>query len=254
MRRSMFVGNWKMHTTQKEAVELATGILRLLSHVEGIDLVVCPPFVYLLDVGDVVRDSNIALGAQDLHWEAQGAFTGEISASMLKDVGCKYVIVGHSERRHLLGETDDMVNKKAAAAIEAGLVPIVCVGELLEERERGETFNVLQRQVAACLKGLTANALAWLIIAYEPVWAIGTGKTATPAEAQEAHAFIRKEVAKVAGAAIADNMRILYGGSVKPENVGELKAQSDVDGALIGGASLKADSFAGIVKAGIGLA
>jgi triosephosphate isomerase len=248
----MFAGNWKMHTNQKDAVDLATGILRLLSYVEGVDLVICPPFVYLLDVGDVIRDSSIALGAQDMHWEPQGAFTGEVSAIMLKDVGCKYVIIGHSERRHLLGETDDMVNKKASAALKTGLSPIACVGELLAERERGETLNVLQRQVTACLKGLSAEALGRLVIAYEPVWAIGTGKTATPAQVQEAHAFIRKEISKAAGAAVADGMRILYGGSVKPENAKELKSQADVDGALVGSASLKANSFAGIVKAGTG--
>ncbi|MDQ7779872.1 MAG: triose-phosphate isomerase [Planctomycetota bacterium] len=251
MRRPLFAGNWKMYTNTREAGELAAGVRKQLGELDAVDVVLCPPFVYLADVVDVVRGSRIGVGAQNTHWEAQGAFTGEIAPAMLKDIGCTYVIIGHSERRHGLGETDQLVHKKTAAALAAGLTPIVCVGELLEEREQGKTNSVLERQVHGFLKGLPSESLGRIVIAYEPVWAIGTGKTATPAQAQEAHIFIRKEAAKATTPAVAAGMRILYGGSVKPDNAKELKSQPDVDGALVGGASLKADSFAAIARAAI---
>jgi triosephosphate isomerase len=213
-----------------------------------VDTAVCPPFPYLAVVAEALQGSPVAVGAQDLFWEIEdGAFTGEVSAKMLCDAGCAYAIVGHSERRHVLGETDETVRRKLGAALDGGLSPILCVGELLEEREAGRTESVVERHVTEGLKGLDAAAMAKVTLAYEPVWAIGTGKTATPEQAQEVHAFIRSLVAVQFGRKTADALRIQYGGSVKPGNAADLLGQPDIDGALVGGASLKADSFQAIV-------
>jgi triosephosphate isomerase len=237
MRRTLIAGNWKMNTNWAQGVALAKGIVARAGEFEDLDLLVCPPFVYLSPVADVVGGSSVALGAQNMYHESDGAFTGEISASMLLDVGCQYVILGHSERRHVLGESDADVNKKTLAALEAGLTPIVCVGELLAERESGQTAVVIQR-------------IEQVVVAYEPVWAIGTGKVATPEQAEEVHADLRSLLAKHYNDQSAAKVRILYGGSVKPNNAAELLAQPNIDGALIGGASLKVDDFLGIAAAG----
>lgn len=248
MRRPLIAGNWKMNTDQAEAASL-TEALAAGADFEGVDLLVCPPAVYLLAVADKLGDSSIALGAQNMYHEENGAYTGEISAAMLQDVGATYVILGHSERRHILGETDEAVNKKAKAALAAGLTPIVCVGELLEQREAGATRQVIEEQFSGSLAGLSDEQVAASVIAYEPVWAIGTGKVATPEQAEEVHADLRKLAADRYNQATADRVRILYGGSVKPDNAGELLSQENVDGALVGGASLKADAFLGIARA-----
>ena len=238
-----------MHKTIGEAIELANGLKRELFELEdAVDVVICPTFTALSEAGEVVTDSNISLGAQDLYWEPQGAFTGEISAAMLKDAGAKYVIIGHSERRQYFYETNETVNKKIKAALAAGLLPIVCVGENLSERESNKTFAVLDDHVQNGLKDISETEISKIIIAYEPVWAIGTGKTATSQQAQEAHVYIRNLILKMYNKDIADNLRIQYGGSVKPGNTQELLSCADVDGALVGGASLSVDSFAEIVK------
>ncbi|MHC4606011.1 MAG: triose-phosphate isomerase [Planctomycetota bacterium] len=250
MRTPLMAGNWKMHCTAAEAKDLAGGLRERVEGVEGVSVLLCPPFTALAAVRGVIEGSSIALGAQDLYWEEKGAFTGQVSAPMLLDAGCRYVIVGHSERRHVFGETDQDVNRKTKAALAHGLVPIVCVGELLEEREKNVTEEVVSRQIIRALDGLEPAQVAGLVIAYEPVWAIGTGKTATPAVAQDAHRFIRGLIAGRFGEGTAKWMRIQYGGSVKPGNVAELMAQPDIDGALVGGASLKVDSFARIVRFG----
>jgi triosephosphate isomerase len=247
-RRSIVAGNWKMNNTVGAGVELASEIRRLLAGEPSAEAVLCPPFTALHPVGDVLRASRVALGAQDVHWEPEGAFTGEISVPMLKDLGCVYVIVGHSERRTLFHETDADVRRKVEAILGAGLRPIVCVGETLEQREAGVTEDVVRGQVENGLRGL-GRGLGEVVIAYEPVWAIGTGKTATPEQVQQVHAFIRGLVGGMAGAEIAAGLRIQYGGSVKPSNAAELFALPDVDGGLIGGACLTADSFAAIVTA-----
>ena len=219
---------------------------------QPIDVVICPPFTALsIAASRLLGAATISLGGQDLYWEPQGAFTGEISGPMLADAGCRYCIIGHSERRHLFGETDEQVRKKVKAALEHELIPIVCVGETLPEREGNQTMNVLRRQIESGLKGLSADDVGRLIIAYEPVWAIGTGKNATPAQAQEAHAFIRQLLKTGWNAHVADAVRIQYGGSVTPINAAELLRQPDVDGALVGGASLKAESFTAIVKTAV---
>jgi len=215
----------------------------------SVDVAVIPPFVYLPAVGAAVSSSGVALGAQDVYFEAKGAFTGEISAAMLKDVGCTYVLCGHSERRHVLGESDELINKKVAASISGGLLPILCVGELLAERDASQTEQVVERQTRAGLAGLSAEKTGAVTIAYEPVWAIGTGRTATREQAQEVHAFIRKLLARMYDKSVAQDMRILYGGSVKADNAEELMGQPDVDGCLVGGASLKADDFVQIIEA-----
>ena len=249
MARTRFVcGNWKMHKTTGEARDLVRALAPLVADAAGkVQVAVAPPFTALAAVAEAIRGTPIELAAQNVHWEAQGAFTGEISPAMLADVGVKHVIIGHSERRQLFGETDAGVHRKAAAVLKAGLLPIVCVGETLEEREGGRTLDVVSRQVKGALDGLAAADVARLTIAYEPVWAIGTGKTATTAQAQEVHAAIRRLLASmVAGS--AERVRIQYGGSVKPDNAAELMAQLDVDGALVGGASLKAPDFSQIVK------
>ncbi len=249
MARKKFVcGNWKMHRTAAEARALVAELRGLAEGLaEKVDVAVAPPFTALAAAADALRGSRIALAAQDVHWEAQGAFTGEVSAAMLREIGCAHVIVGHSERRQLFGETDESVNRKAKAVLGAGLAPIVCVGETLAERESGRTLEVVSRQVRGGLAGLPADQVGRLTVAYEPVWAIGTGKTATTAQAQEVHAAIRALLRELAGA-VADQVRIQYGGSVKPDNAAELLAQPDIDGALVGGASLKAGDFSQIVK------
>ena len=248
MRRPLLVANWKMHKTVPEATGFVKALRPLLDGVAGVDLLVAPAFTELASLKPVLWE-GLGLAAQNLHWEPEGAFTGEVSARMLVDAGCSHVIVGHSERRHLFGETDAMVRQKVAAAVDNGLTPILCVGETLAERERGETLDVLERQLLEAVKDLPEAQAARLVVAYEPVWAIGTGKTATPELAQEAHAFLRDRLARRLGREAAQRMRILYGGSVKPDNLAGLVAQPDIDGALVGGASLQPESFARLARA-----
>ncbi|GAB7026095.1 triose-phosphate isomerase [Geotalea toluenoxydans] len=250
MRTPVIAGNWKLYKTAGQALELVGGLLPLVAQTKGVEIVVAPVFTVLGKVADALAGSNIHLSAQDCFWEEEGAFTGEISSTMLIDAGCSHVIIGHSERRQFFGETDDTVNKKIKAAIKAGLTVLFCIGETLQEREGEQTFDVLKRQVTQGLRDLSQEQLKKVIIAYEPVWAIGTGKTATDSQAQEAHQFIRGVIAGLYDKDAAEEIRILYGGSVKPENIGGLMAQADIDGALVGGASLKADSFAAIAKLG----
>ncbi len=246
MRTPIMAGNWKMYKTARQAAETIRSLGGLVAGVSGVDVVICPPFTALPAAVEAAHGSRIAVGAQDCYWEKEGAFTGEVAVAMLADLGVRHVIVGHSERRQYFGETDATVAKKVGAVLAGGLSPIACVGESLQEREAGQTLAVLERQVRGGLAGhLAAPAL---VLAYEPVWAIGTGKTATPAQAQEVHAFLRQLVAKLAGQAVADRLRILYGGSVKPDNIVSLMAGPDVDGGLVGGASLDAASFAKIVR------
>jgi triosephosphate isomerase len=244
-RRKFVCGNWKMHKTVGEAVQLVRDLRQRLGSVTT-QVAVAPPFTALAAVKQVLQGSSIQLFAQNCHFEKQGAFTGEVSAAMLRDAGCDGVILGHSERRQLFGETDESVAKKLKAALAEGLAPIVCVGETLQEREAGRTWEVVSRQLRGALSGLDAQALGRVTIAYEPVWAIGTGRNATAAQAQEVHAQIRGLLRELGGP-VADSIRIQYGGSVKPDNAAELLSQPDVDGALVGGASLKADDFAKIV-------
>ncbi len=248
-RRKFVCGNWKMHRTVAEAVALAKDVAAGLAQASRgeVQVAVAPPFTALHAVAQAVKGTGVEVAAQDVHWEAQGAFTGEVSAAMLADAGCRHGIVGHSERRQLFGETDETVRKKVGALLAANVLPIVCVGETLAEREGGKTLAVVERQVRGALAGIPGAALAAITVAYEPVWAIGTGKTATAAQAQEVHAAIRKILRELGGAA-ADAIRIQYGGSVKPDNAAELMSQPDVDGALVGGASLKAGDFLTIVK------
>lgn len=226
---------------------MAEGVAKATAGIEGVDLAVCPPGCYLDVVGRAIAGSKVALGGQNMYYEKEGAFTGEISASMLCDLGCKYVILGHSERRHVLGETDAAINKKVHAALAAGLTPIVCVGELLAEREAGRTLDVIRRQFDGSLAGLSAEQMTKSVIAYEPVWAIGTGKVATPRQAEEVHLDLRKIMAERYNQSVADKVRIQYGGSVKPDNAADLLRQPNIDGALVGGASLKVDQFLGII-------
>ncbi len=246
MRTPILAGNWKMHKTVGEAKELAAALARD-AQASGREVVVCPPFTALAAVAEVVAGSPVALGAQDMHHEEQGAFTGAISPLMLRDLGCTYVILGHSERRQLFGETDASVNKKVHAALAHGLKPIVCVGETKPERDAGNAQSVVVGQLQGSLAGVDGAQMAQVVIAYEPVWAIGTGDTATPDDAQTMHAAIRATLAELVGEDVAATVRIQYGGSVKPDNVDELMAQPDIDGALVGGAALKADSFLRIV-------
>jgi triosephosphate isomerase len=246
-RTPLIAGNWKLNKTTGEAVELASAI-KAGADVDGVDVLVSPVFTVLASVKKALEGSKVFLAGQNMHSELSGAFTGEIAPTMLTDVGCSHVILGHSERRQYFGETDEGVAKKTKVALDNGLLPISCVGETLEEREGGKTMDVVGRQVDAILKAVSAEEAAKVVIAYEPVWAIGTGKVATPEQAQEVHAFIRKRVGEVHGQAVADGVRILYGGSVKPDNVKGLMALPDVDGALVGGASLKADSFLKLVR------
>src|SRR5438067_4411565 len=248
MRIPFIAGNWKMFKTVHEAVVFVKELRSAVKDVADVEIVVAPPFTAVHAVAEAARNSNIGVAAQDLYWEREGAFTGEVSAAMIKDAGAEYVIVGHSERRRLFGETDATVNRKVMVAIAAGLTPIVCVGETLEERERNETLAVLDRQLKAGLEGVAAERLPATVIAYEPVWAIGTGRNATAAQAGEAHAHIRTRLRQWFGGDAADKCRVIYGGSVKPDNIRSLIAEPDVDGALVGGASLDVKSFADIVK------
>ena len=238
-----------MYKTIVEAIELANGLKREFFKLDfaAVDVVLCPAFTVLSEVAEVLTETGIGLGAQDVYWQDEGAFTGEVSALMLKDAGCQYVIIGHSERRQFFGETNETVNKKIKAALKFGLTPIVCVGENLQQREANNTFKVIEDHINNGLVDIGADDILKLVIAYEPVWAIGTGKTATPEQAQEVHKFIRDLLKKKYGQNIADSIRIQYGGSVKPENITELMNKPDVDGALVGGASLKIDSFSAIV-------
>ena len=247
-RKPLIAGNWKMFKTCSEAVETSKGLVARLAGVKDKDVMIAPPFTALFAVSEVLKGSMISLGAQNLFWENEGAFTGEISAAMLLSAGCSHVIIGHSERRQFFGETDDSVNKKLKAAIDSRLIPIVCMGESEKERESNETFSVLDKQISKGLKGFSSDDLKTLVIAYEPVWAIGTGQTATSEQAQEAHQFLRSLVEKSFGNILAKSLRILYGGSVKPDNIKELMARPDVDGALVGGASLNAETFSQIVN------
>jgi len=252
--RPLIVGNWKMFKTAPQAAELASQLKSFFQEVTEVEVVVAPPFTALGVVAGILEGSPLALGGQDLFWEAEGAFTGEISAPMLKAVGCSYVIIGHSERRQYFGDTNVTVNKKCKAALSGGLIPIWCVGETEAEREKGQTFSVIKEQMQEGLKGFSPHEIQKVVIAYEPVWAIGTGKTATKDQAQEVHQFIRGQLESAFGNSIAKAVRILYGGSVKPENIVELMAMDDIDGALVGGASLKADSFATIVRLSLDIA
>ncbi len=249
MRTSIIAGNWKLNQTIGEAVALVAALRERLADVTDVEIVVAPAFTALSAVAKTLEGSNIHLSAQDMYWEASGAFTGEVSPTMLTDAGCDYVIIGHSERRQYFGETNESVNQKAKAAHAHGLKPILCVGESLEAREAGKTESVVEDHLLHGIAGLSADHILSTVIAYEPVWAIGTGKTATPAQAQEVHAFIRALLSQTYSADVASQVRIQYGGSVKPSNAAELMAQPDVDGALVGGASLEAESFAQIVKA-----
>jgi triosephosphate isomerase (TIM) len=247
MRRTFIAGNWKMNLDRKAAVALAEAVAREAEKFERVDLAICPPACYLEAVGDVLKGSKVALGAQNVYFQPEGAFTGEVSTLMLRDLGVKYVILGHSERRHILGETDAEINKKVLASLNAGLVPILCVGELLAEREAGLTHEVIQNQFDGSMADVSCDQLSSLVIAYEPVWAIGTGKVATPQQAEEVHLALRKMIANRYNSEIAQRVPIQYGGSVKPDNAKVLLGEPDIDGALVGGASLKVDQFMGIV-------
>lgn len=251
MRKPFVAGNWKMNTDCQSSVSLAKEIASGSSEMAGqnVRVAVCPPFIYLQAVARALSASSIAVGAQDLYIETKGAFTGEISASMIKDIGCSYVLCGHSERRHVIGESDELINKKVTAAINGGLLPIFCVGEMLAEREASRTSEVVSGQMKSGLAGLGAEKVSAVTVAYEPVWAIGTGLTATPQQAQEVHALIRELLAEMYGGQPAEEIPILYGGSVKPENAAELMAERDINGLLVGGASLNADDFVAIIKA-----
>ncbi len=254
MRKPFIAGNWKMNTDINSAVELAKALAEksvdALSD-NKLTVAVCPPSVYLSSVATALSSSSVGLGAQNVYSEAKGAFTGEVSVSMLKDVGCTYTLIGHSERRHIFGETNEMVNKKVHAAISGGLLPVLCVGELLEEREASKTEEVIKEQVVKGLEGIDAAKMQAITIAYEPVWAIGTGLTASPQQAQEVHAFIRSLLVDLYDASLAEEIRIQYGGSAKASNAAELLSEKDVDGLLVGGASLKADDFMGIIEAAL---
>ena len=250
MRKPVIAGNWKMHLTLADARALVQP-LKGSCDTDAVEVIVCPPFTALSSVGECLKGSRISLGAQDMFWEPQGAFTGEISPVMLRDVGCRYVIIGHSERRTHFGETDQSAQRKLVAALADQLIPILCIGETLSEREGNQTLAVLTRQLEGALKGLSAGDAAQLVLAYEPVWAIGTGRNATPQQAQEAHAAIRQWLAARYGGRVSESIRIQYGGSVTAANAAGLLQQPDVDGALVGGASLQADTFTAIVKAAL---
>ena len=247
MRRPFIAGNWKMFKTVHETTVYVKELRSLVKDVDDVTVVIAPPFTALRAASEAARNSNIAVSAQNMYWEREGAFTGEISAGMIKEAGGEYAIIGHSERRTLFGETDATVNRKAIAAMAESLTPIVCIGETLEQRERNETMDVIDRQIKAGLDGLSGDQVAAIVMAYEPVWAIGTGRTATPAQAGEAHTHIRSRLRQWFGAPAADQCLVLYGGSVKPDNIGDLMAQPDVDGALVGGASLDIRAFYDII-------
>ncbi len=253
MSRIPFIaGNWKMNSTIEESLALVKGLVDSLGDVKGVDVAVAPPFTALSEVSKALEGSNIALAAQNVYYEEKGAFTGEISPSMLLDLGVRYVTLGHSERRHILGESNELVNRKVLAALKSGLLPIVCVGETLGQRQRHLTFMVVEDQLRDALSHVSKEDATKITVAYEPVWAIGTGETATPEQAQEVHERIRERLAFRFGEEAAAQMRIQYGGSVKPDNAADLLGRTDIDGALVGGASLKVDSFEGIIRAGIG--
>ncbi|MDR1952069.1 MAG: triose-phosphate isomerase [Elusimicrobiota bacterium] len=247
MRKPLMAGNWKMNKTISEAIDFTKALKSLVADVSDVEILICPAFTSLSAVYNEIKGGNIKLGAQNLFWENKGAFTGEVSPVMIKDSGCSYVLIGHSERRQYFGETDEKVNKKTKAAFSAGLIPIVCVGETLDEREKNETLKVIETQIKNGLAGLDAEQSRTVVIAYEPVWAIGTGKTATPEQAQEVHNFARKIYSQMYKDS-AEKIRILYGGSVKPDNISTLMQKPDIDGGLVGGASLESDSFAKLVK------
>jgi triosephosphate isomerase len=248
-RRPIVAGNWKMNKTADESEVLAKDVVAAVGGIHNVDVVICPTFVGLDRVSKAVSGSNVKVGGQNVHWEPEGAYTGEISTAILLTSGCSHVILGHSERRQFFGDSDETVNRRLRAALGANLTPIVCVGELQGERESGDTARVVSAQVQGALQGFEASDIAKLVMAYEPVWAIGTGLTATPGQAEEVHALIRGELAGLADSETADRVRIQYGGSVKPDNAAELFSKPNIDGGLIGGAALDADSFAAIVKA-----
>jgi len=253
MRKPFVAGNWKMNSDGRSSVKLAEAVAAGSAGIAGknVDVALFPPFVYLQSVVGACGPAGIVVGAQDIYYESKGAFTGEISASMLKDVGCIYVLCGHSERRGVIGETDELINKKVHAAVTGGLRPILCVGELIEQRQAEETFEVVTRQITEGLAGLSAEKVSAVTLAYEPVWAIGTGLTATPQQAQEGHAMIRKLTGELYDGQLAEQIRILYGGSVKPDNAAALMAEQDIDGLLVGGASLKDGDFLAIIRAAV---
>ena len=251
MRTPFVAGNWKLNKTSDEAERLARCVVDAVSDMKGVDVAICPPFTALERVSSVVCCTGVGLGAQNMYWEAEGAFTGEVSAPMLLTCGCEYVILGHSERRQFFGETDDTVNRRLKAALRAGLKPIVCIGESFDERQADVTEQVVETQTRGALDGISAGDMRRITLAYEPVWAIGTGLTATPEQAEAVHAFLREVLAQLYEGDVAQRVRIQYGGSVKPENAAELFEQDNIDGGLIGGASLEADDFAAIVKAAI---
>ena len=248
MRRAFIAGNWKMNLEKDSAVELVKSLVENTKNVNDRDILICPSYPLLPVIDELVRGTNIWLGAQNMYHEKKGAYTGEVSAEMLKSVGCEWVILGHSERRHIFKEDDDLINKKVKSALDQGLKPILCVGELLEEREAGDTEKVVKRQVVGGLEEISSKDIGKITIAYEPVWAIGTGKTATPDDADSIHSLIRDILNDLYNSDVSESMRILYGGSVKPENVDSLMAKDNIDGALVGGASLKADSFLRIIN------
>ncbi len=248
MRKPVIAGNWKLNKTIKEAIEFATLLKRMVRDTESVEILVCPVYTAISEVSEALRDTEFRVGAQDLYWEEKGAFTGEVSANLLKDAGASHVIIGHSERRQFFFETHETVNRKIKAALAAGLTPIVCVGETLAQREKELTNKVLEEQLSGGLANFSPTDADKIILAYEPVWAIGTGKVASPAQAQEAHAFIRSWLKKRFGADTAKGLRIQYGGSVKPDNISDLMREEDIDGALVGGASLDAQGFADIIK------
>jgi triosephosphate isomerase len=250
VRVPFIAGNWKMYKTVADTVKYVKELRGLVKDLKGVEVVIAPPFTALHAAAEAARNSNVGIAAQDLYWEREGAFTGEISGAMIREAGAEYVIIGHSERRTLFGETDASVNRKLAAAFAAGLGPIVCVGETLDQRERNETFEVLDRQIKHGLDGCTSEQIGQLVIAYEPVWAIGTGRNATPAQAAEAHGHVRKRLGQWFGVDVAELCHVIYGGSVKPENIKELITQPEVDGALVGGASLDVRAFLDIVTQG----
>jgi triosephosphate isomerase len=248
MRTPLIAGNWKMYKTVGDAVKYVKEFRSLVKDITDVEIVVAPPFPALHAAAEAARNSNVAIAAQDVYWERDGAFTGEVSAPMIKDAGAEFVIIGHSERRTLFGDTDATVNRKISAAFAAGLTPIACIGETLDQRERNETFEVLDRQIKQGLDGITSDRMAQLVLAYEPVWAIGTGRTATAAQAGEAHSHIRQRLRQWFGVDAAELCHVIYGGSVKPENIRELIAHPDVDGALVGGASLEVQAFFEVVS------
>ncbi len=247
-RKPLVAANWKMYKTVAEAISFVKSVQEETGPCTGREVIIAPPFTALKGVRDIMKQHGYSLAAQNCHWEEKGAFTGEISPVMLRDLGCEYVIVGHSERRQLFCETDETVRLKSAAVFKAGMTPVICVGEVLDQREQGKTFEVVASQLEGALKGLSPAQAERLVIAYEPVWAIGTGRTATPAQAQEVHAFIRERIASLFNKEVEKATRILYGGSVKPSNIDELMAEPDIDGALVGGASLEVDSFKRLVE------